>query len=69
MKFQYYLKEPLFRVGDIDVQSVSRPKNYKHSFKNGREKHGFICVTCGQIAYSFEGKEEIDLIVKYIKEA
>ena len=54
MKFQYYLKEPLFRVGDIDVQSVSRPKNYKHSFKNGREKHGFICVTCGQIAYSFE---------------
>ena len=54
MKFQYYLQEPKFRVGGIDIQSVSRPKNYKHFFKNGREHHGFIYIVSGSMLQSFQ---------------
>ena len=53
MKFLYNLQEPLFGVGNIDVQVVARPINYKHSFKNGREKHGFIYVVDGAIIDTF----------------
>ena len=53
MKFQYYLQEPNFRVGNIDVQSVSRPQNYRHSFRSGREKHGFIYIVNGKLMDSF----------------
>lgn len=53
MKFQYILQEPSFRVENIDVQTVSRPKNHRHSFKNGREKHGFIYVVSGKMLDCF----------------
>lgn len=61
MKFQYNLQEPNFRVGNIDVQVVSRPKNYKHSFRNGREKHGFIYIVSGKMLDTFQnhGKTEL----------
>ena len=55
MKSQYLLQEPNFRVGNIDVQTVSRPKNYRHSFKAGREKHGFIYIVSGKMLDSFVG--------------
>ena len=55
MKIQYYLQEPKFRVGNIDVQSVSRPKNHRHSFKTGREKHGFIYTVSGTMIDTFHG--------------
>ena len=54
MKFQYCLQEPKFRVGSIDIQSVSRPKNYKHFFKSGREHHGFIYIVSGSMVDSFQ---------------
>ena len=57
MKFQYYLQEPDFRVGNIDVQSVSRPKGYRHSFPSGREKHGFLYVVEGGMVDFFQGEE------------
>lgn len=57
MKFQYYLQEPKFRVCNIDVQNVSRPKNHKHSFKTGREKHGFIYIVNGTLLESFKNCE------------
>lgn len=53
MKYRYDLNDPMFRVGNIDIQSVARPKNYKHSFRNGREKHGFIYVVSGSMLDSF----------------
>lgn len=53
MKHQYILQEPIFRVRNIDVQTISRPKNHRHSFKNGREKHGFIYVVNGKMMDSF----------------
>jgi hypothetical protein len=46
---------------NIDVQSVSRPKNHRHSFKNGREKHGFIYVTNGTLLETFKNCE-IDIL-------
>ena len=61
MKFQYYLQEPNFRVGNLDIQRVSRPKNYKHSFKSGRENHGFIYIVSGSMLDSFQNCEVTDL--------
>ena len=61
MKYRYDLQEPHFRVGGIDIQNVSRPKNYKHSFRNGREKHGFIYIVSGQMRYTFHANEKNDL--------
>lgn len=63
MKYQYYSREPNFRVGNIDVQSVSRPKNYKHFFPNGREKHGFIYVAEGSMTDFFQDGSESALSV------
>ena len=62
MKFRYYLQEPDFRVRNIDVQNVSRPKNYKHTFPNGREKHGFIYVVDGCITDLFHDRKTPDLV-------
>ena len=33
---------------------ISRPKNHKHSFKTGREKHGFIYIVNGMLLESFK---------------
>lgn len=61
MKFQYYLQEPIFQVCNIDVQNISRPKNHKHSFKTGREKHGFIYTKSGKMVDSFQ-KNSVDVL-------
>lgn len=61
MKYQCMLNDPSFRVGNIDVQSVSRPKDYKHSFKNGREKHGFVYIVSGKMLDSFQDKRLEDI--------
>ncbi len=53
MKYQYYLQEPNFTVESIDIQNVSRPCGYKHSFRNGRGKHGFIYVVSGKMCDVF----------------
>lgn len=49
MKYQFLWQEPSFTVGNIDIQSVSRPKDYTHSFRNGRAKHGFIYIVKGRM--------------------
>lgn len=53
MRLQYDLKEPDFTVGNIDIVNVSRPKNYKHSYRNGRTKHGFIYTVNGAMRDDF----------------
>ena len=53
MKHQYNLQKPNFTVENIDILNVSRPKDYKHSFRNGRTKHGFIYTVSGQMCNSF----------------
>ncbi len=49
MKFQHRLQEPSFRVKNIDIQKVKRPKNFTHYFRNGRIKHGFIYIVSGKM--------------------
>ena len=63
MKYQYALQEPNFRIGDIDIQNVSRPKSYKHTFRNGRGKHGFIYTVRGQMRDIFQSSETNELYV------
>ena len=64
MKHQFYLQEPTFRVGNIDVQHVTRPKNYRHSFRLGREKHAFVYILKGKMLDVFRGKtpESLSLV-------
>lgn len=50
------LQEPNFTVKNIDMLEVSRPKNYKHYYRNGRTKHGFIYVVNGEMEYTFQGE-------------
>ena len=61
MKLQYNLQEPNFRIGNIDIQAVSRPKAYKHTFRNGRGKHGFIYTVSGKMRYIFQSGEHREL--------
>jgi len=63
MKYQYVLQEPNFRVGNIDIQNVSRPKNYRMHFRNGRGKHGFIYVVNGKMRDIFQSDDIEDLYV------
>ena len=59
MKYIYDLQEPDFRVGSIDIQNVSRPMGYKHTFRNGRGKHGFIYTVSGRMRDVFSAEEEL----------
>ena len=49
MKHQHATGEPGFRVRNIDIQSVARPEGYKHSYRNGRTKHGFVYTVSGMM--------------------
>ena len=60
MKYQYNLNNPSFRVCDIDIQRVSRPLGYRHTFKAGRAKHGFVYTVKGRMQDVFyEDSEEL----------
>ena len=56
-------QDQTLRVGSILISNISRPKNYKHSFRNGRGKHGFIYVVSGQMCDVFPSGEKDDLCV------
>lgn len=53
MRKEYFLNEPDFRAENIDILEVERPKGFKHSFKGGRPKHGFIYIISGGMKYTF----------------
>ena len=61
MKYKYDLQEPHFRVGGIDIQNVARATGYKHTFRDGREKHGFIYTVSGKMRYVFHSAVGSDL--------
>lgn len=58
MKYQYTAGEPGFRVRNIEIQSVARPKGYKHSFRNGRAQHGFVYTVSGKMCDTFHTADE-----------
>ena len=63
MKHEYYLQEPNFRVGNIDIQEVVRPQNYKITFRSGRSKHGFIYVVSGRMRDVLLSPEKGEVLV------
>ena len=64
MKYQFHLEAPAFQIGSIDIQSVGRPKGYRHSFKNGRAEHGFIYVVSGRMCDTLHGDGEQTLLAE-----
>lgn len=62
MKYLFQPKEPAFRVKSIDIQSVGRPMGYRHSFKGGRAKHGFIYVVSGRMCDTLHSDGERELL-------
>lgn len=63
MKYLCCLQEPSFTVENIDIQNVSRPKNYRHSFRSGRIKHGFIYTVSGRMLDIFHRGEKESITV------
>ncbi len=53
MRWEYNLQTPNFTVGNIDILKVSRGKDYRHSYRNGRTKYGFIYVVQGEMQDDF----------------
>ena len=53
MRLEYHLQQPNFSITNVDILNVSRPKNYRHSYRNGRMKHGFIYTVDGKMRYEF----------------
>ena len=47
MRHQYALQQPDFTVTNIDIINSFRDNNYRHSYRNGRLKHGFIYIVKG----------------------
>lgn len=63
MRYQHSLGEPSFRVKNIDILNVSRPRGYKHSFLSGRAKHAFIYASHGRLRDTFLGDEKMTLYI------
>lgn len=53
MRYEYNLGQPVFTADRIDILNVSREKGYRHSYRNGRAKHGFIYTVSGVMRDSF----------------
>ena len=63
MRYEYNLQPPVFTVENINIQNVSRPQNYKHSFRNGRTAHGFIYTVSGRMCDTFLSGEDRQVFV------
>lgn len=61
MMQQFRFKSSVPAVDNIDIFGVVRDKDYKHSFKNGRGKHGFIYVARGKMRDAFSDGESVEL--------
>ena len=56
MKYEYEKQQPDFAIKAINILKVSRKKDYRYSYRNGRLKHGFIYTVCGTMQYTFDDK-------------
>lgn len=64
MRNEFKLQEPEFSIQNIDILNVIRPKDYRHFYRNGRTKHGFIYTVSGKISYTFTNLECDDVLVE-----
>ena len=58
MRLEYNPQQPELQITDVDIVHVSRPKNYRHSYRNGRTKHGFIYTVSGRMRDEFLASQE-----------
>lgn len=56
MRYENNLQKPDFTVENIDILTIIRGKDYRHSYRNGRTKHGFIYIVRGTMDYEFLSK-------------
>lgn len=61
MREEFHPSKPYCTVENIDIVSVRRDKDYRHSYKNGRGKHGFIYIVHGRMRDDFVGEREMQL--------
>ena len=64
MRSEINLTEHNFRIHNIDTVRVTRDKGYRHSYKNGREKYGFVYVVKGVLRESFENSPESEMVLR-----
>ncbi len=64
MRKEYFFNEPDFKVENINILEVARPSGFKHFFKSGRPKHGFIYAVKGAIEYTFYSGKKRNITVK-----
>lgn len=62
MRYEYNLQRPNFKISQIDILTVSRDKNYRHSWINGRPYHAFIYTEQGKMLDSFAHPTKEDVI-------
>lgn len=54
MHYERSLENPAFTAENIVVLNVIRDRNYTHSYRMGRPKHGFLYVSSGAICHRFQ---------------
>ena len=64
MRIEYFFNEPDFKAENINILEVERPKGFKHHFKLGRPKHGFIYTVKGEIEYIFYGNDKKSITLR-----
>ena len=53
MHYELALEKPPFTAENIAVINVVRDRDYTHSYRTGRPKHGFLYVSSGAICHRF----------------
>lgn len=61
MHYELALEKPPFTAENIAVLNVVRDRDYTHSYRTGRPKHGFIYVPSGAICHRFHQGEPTTL--------
>ena len=57
MRQEQNLQQPTFAVENIDLVNVVRDKDYRHSFRSGRGKHGFVYMVRGSMTDIFSDEQ------------
>ncbi len=64
MRYEYNFQKPSFEVSQIDILTVSRPENYRHSYMSGRPSYAFIYTESGKMLDSFAHPIKEDVITE-----
>ena len=58
MNIPNYSETPVFTVANVDIQIVRKQKNHSYTFKEGRNKHAFLCTVKKSIRYAVHDEEK-----------